>query len=86
MKAGLDGDRPRQAPAVVARERALGAQLGEDRDHRAADVVANLRVGEGGLEQLQGGLVIAAVPGLEGRLEVGAGRSCGWLPASASLK
>jgi hypothetical protein len=58
---------------VVARQLALRAQLGEDRHHHAADVVALLGVRQSGLEQLQRLLVVAGVPGVEGGLQLVAG-------------
>ena len=57
---------------VLARERVVGAELGEDPDHGAADQVAPLLVirrGERLLQRLEGGLVLAGVPGLKGALE-----------------
>ncbi len=51
---------------MLARERVIGAELGEDRDHGLADGVALgalLRGGKGGLKVLEGGGVVAAVPG-----------------------
>ena len=61
---------------MLARERVVGAELSEDRDHHAPDQVAARRVGlrgEGGLERLERGRVVAAIPSGEGGREIGAG-------------
>jgi hypothetical protein len=57
---------------VLACQGVARAELGEDRDHRLADVLADVLVvggGEGLLERLEGGRAVAAVPRGEGVLE-----------------
>jgi hypothetical protein len=54
---------------VLARERAVRAELGEESDHHSADEVLAPSIGltrQRVLKRLQGCLVIAAIPGLEG--------------------
>src|SRR5919206_154395 len=62
---------------MLARERVVRAELGEEAYHRAADQILALRVAlvhEGVLQLLEGGLLLAAVPGLEGGVEPGVAR------------
>ena len=66
-----------QATPVLAGELVIGAELGEDADHRLADQVAALGVvglGDQLLQRLERGLEVARVPGGE-RRRAGAGRA-----------
>src|SRR5262245_19825199 len=63
-------ERGRQAAAMLSRELVIGAQLGEDADHRLADQITAVRilgVGDRLLERIQGGCVVAVIPGRERR-------------------
>ena len=53
---------------MLASERVVGPELGEDRDHHAPNEVAPLRVLQRLLQALEGRPRVARVPGLEGRL------------------
>ncbi len=59
---------------MLAGELAAGPELGEDRDHHAAQLIAvGFTFGDGFLQSVQRLLVIAGVPRFEGGGEIGRG-------------
>ena len=56
---------------MLARQRMLGAELGEDRHHHPADEVSPLRIAQGRLQQLESASGVSPIPGVEGRVQLG---------------
>ena len=78
---GRSVKRRREAAPVLARERVVGAELGEERDHHPADQVAPIGIGPAPdrvLEAIERGRRSPVVPGGEGELEPGRLRVRRW--------